>query len=88
MSKGPCKPSQWARGGVRGRGQSLITVNSCRCKANSSYSLAFGEASLILARLIWAFDLELFLQCSNWADQRAYIIWDKGPLLVKLTPRS
>ncbi|KAJ5540078.1 cytochrome P450 [Penicillium frequentans] len=51
-------------------------------------SLAFGEASLILARLIWAFDLELSPQCSNWADQRAYIIWDKGPLLVKLTPRS
>ncbi|KAJ5541537.1 cytochrome P450 monooxygenase [Penicillium frequentans] len=51
-------------------------------------SLAFGEASLILARLIWAFDLELSPQCSNWADQRAYIIWDKGPLLVKLAPRS
>ncbi|CRG84333.1 toxin biosynthesis cytochrome P450 monooxygenase, putative [Talaromyces islandicus] len=51
-------------------------------------SLAFGEASVIFARLIWAFDLELSPKCSTWADQRAYIIWDKGPLMVKLTPRS
>ncbi|KAB8242340.1 cytochrome P450 [Aspergillus flavus] len=50
-------------------------------------NLAFGEASLILARLIWEFDLELSPQCSSWANQRAYIIWDKGPLLIKLTPR-
>ncbi|KAE8133593.1 cytochrome P450 [Aspergillus pseudotamarii] len=50
--------------------------------------LAFAEASLILARLIWAFDLELSPQCSNWADQRAYIIWDKGPLLIKLKAPS
>ncbi|CAG8896929.1 unnamed protein product [Penicillium egyptiacum] len=50
-------------------------------------SLALAEASLVLARLIWTFDLELSPQCFNWADQRAYIIWDKGPLLVKLTPR-
>ncbi|KAJ5644710.1 cytochrome P450 [Penicillium longicatenatum] len=57
-------------------------------KANSFYSLALGEVSLIIARFTWAFDLELSPQCSNWADQRAYIIWDKGPLLVKLTPRS
>ncbi|GAB1207970.1 hypothetical protein APSETT445_006707 [Aspergillus pseudonomiae] len=51
-------------------------------------SLAYAEASLILARLIWQFDLELLPECFNWADQRAYIIWDKPPLLIKLTPRA
>ncbi|KNG84868.1 cytochrome P450 monooxygenase [Aspergillus nomiae NRRL 13137] len=51
-------------------------------------SLAFAEASLILARLIWQFDLELLPECFSWADQRAYIIWDKPPLLTKLTPRT
>ncbi|KAJ6093280.1 cytochrome P450 monooxygenase, partial [Penicillium sp. IBT 16267x] len=70
--KGASQPFSAIRGGVGCAGKSL----------------AFGEASLILARSIWAFDLELSPQCSNWADQRAYIIWDKGPLLVKLTPRS
>ncbi|CAG7919698.1 unnamed protein product [Penicillium olsonii] len=50
--------------------------------------LAFGEASLILALLIWNFDLELSEDCSDWADQRAFIIWDKGPLWVRLTPRA
>ncbi|KAJ5606270.1 cytochrome P450 [Penicillium lagena] len=50
--------------------------------------LAFAEASLILALMIWNFDLELSAECSNWIDQRAYIIWDKGPLWVKLTPSA
>ncbi|KAL2815869.1 cytochrome protein [Aspergillus cavernicola] len=50
-------------------------------------SLAFMEAGLILARLLWSFDLQLLPECSNWDDQRAFLIWEKGPLLVKLTPR-
>ncbi|KAJ5933487.1 cytochrome P450 monooxygenase [Penicillium verhagenii] len=51
-------------------------------------NLAFAEASLILALLLWNFELKLSPDCSNWADQRAFVIWDRKPLLVKLTPRS
>ncbi|KAL4984139.1 cytochrome P450 [Aspergillus falconensis] len=51
-------------------------------------SLAYLEAGLILARLLWHFDLQLSAECFNWNRQRAFLIWDKGPLLVRLTPRQ
>ena len=42
---------------------------------------------LIMARLIWNFDLELAAGSEEWGtEQRAYLVWEKGPLMVKLTP--
>lgn len=71
------------------RSSSISETNHLERGAESLYcSLAYSEASLILARLIWSFDLKLSKDCSNWADQRAYIIWDKKPLKVELVPRE
>jgi hypothetical protein len=51
--------------------------------------MAYMEAGLILARILWSFDLQLAPGCAGWdADQQGFLIWEKGPLLVKLTPRS
>ncbi|KAL4899812.1 hypothetical protein BDW74DRAFT_188846 [Aspergillus multicolor] len=50
-------------------------------------SMAYMEAGLILARILWSFDLQLAPGCYSWDDQRAFLIWEKGPLLVRLTPR-
>lgn len=49
-------------------------------------NLAYVEMRIILARLIWNFDLELADKNVDWMDHKAFLIWDKIPLLVKLTP--
>lgn len=40
---------------------------------------------LILARLLWKFDLEMMPESRNWADQKIWTLWNKGKLQVKLT---
>lgn len=47
-----------------------------------------AEASLVLAKLLWNFDLQLGQDSSNWDNHRAYLIWDKDPLMVKLVRRQ
>ncbi|KAI1102009.1 benzoate 4-monooxygenase cytochrome P450 [Jackrogersella minutella] len=45
------------------------------------------ETRVILAKLIYNFDIELMPGCNNWLEnQKNYIAWHKPPLLVKLTP--
>lgn len=49
-------------------------------------SLANHEMRLILAKVLWNFDLELCPQSQNWADQKTYSLWEKHPLMVKMRP--
>lgn len=49
-------------------------------------SLAIMEMRLVLARLFFEYDFELMLSYENWHDQKIYLLWEKGPLVVKLTP--
>ncbi|KAH6889402.1 cytochrome P450 [Thelonectria olida] len=52
-------------------------------------NLAYAEMRLILARVIWNFDLELDEKSRNWPrDARLYTLWDKPPLYVHLRPRK
>lgn len=51
-------------------------------------SLAYAEMRLILARLLWKFDLELMPESRNWSDQKIYTLWEKGAINVKLSPAS
>ncbi|GFF58286.1 probable sterigmatocystin biosynthesis P450 monooxygenase stcF [Aspergillus lentulus] len=51
-------------------------------------NLAFAEMRLILARLLWNFDLELCEESLSWVDQRAYTIWEKPPLMCRLFLRG
>jgi hypothetical protein len=41
---------------------------------------------LIVAKLIWNFDMELQQESQNWTNQLTYNLWSKGELRVKLTP--
>lgn len=41
---------------------------------------------LILARLIWNFDMVPLDISNDWEKQQMYILWDKGPLFVRLLP--
>lgn len=50
-------------------------------------SLAYVEMRLILARLIWNFDMSLCDDSRDWiSKQRVFILWEKNPLNVYLTP--
>ncbi|KAI0525454.1 cytochrome P450 [Xylaria bambusicola] len=50
-------------------------------------NLAYAEMRLILAKIIYNFDMSLADDSRHWLrGQRAYTIWDKPPLNVVLTP--
>ncbi|KAK2021586.1 cytochrome P450 [Colletotrichum zoysiae] len=52
-------------------------------------NLAYGEMRLILARILWNFDLRLADESRGWAERsQVYTLWEKGPLKVFLTPRT
>ncbi|KAI8951619.1 putative P450 monooxygenase [Xylaria longipes] len=48
-------------------------------------NLAYVEMKLVMAKLLWHFDLEQRFP-DNWGDQRAYLVWEKPPMMVKLKP--
>lgn len=51
-------------------------------------SLAYAEMRLIVARIIFNFDLTLAEDCRDWIDgQKAYVIWHKPPLNIHFKPR-
>ncbi|KAK1984934.1 cytochrome P450 [Colletotrichum cereale] len=51
-------------------------------------NLAYVEMRIVLARLLWNFDLELAEDSERWMDdQKIYTLWEKGPLNVYLRAR-
>lgn len=40
---------------------------------------------LVLARMVWNFDMELAPESRNWIDHLSFVVWDKPGLQVKLT---
>lgn len=40
---------------------------------------------LIAAKLLWSFDMTLEESSTGWEIQKAYNIWEKKPLMVKLS---
>ncbi|KAL4977328.1 cytochrome P450 [Aspergillus desertorum] len=46
---------------------------------------AYNEMRLILARILWNFDMELSPESDGWERQKVYTLWDKGPLMVRLS---
>ena len=51
-------------------------------------SLAYLEMRIVMARLLWNFDLSsLDLLSEDWANQNVYLLWEKPELWVQLLPR-
>ena len=50
-------------------------------------NLARGEMRLILAKLIWHFDMELSDPELKWEKQTMFGMWESEPLMVKVTRR-
>ncbi|EWY79383.1 hypothetical protein FOYG_17461 [Fusarium oxysporum NRRL 32931] len=52
-------------------------------------NLAYAEMRLILARLLWNFNIKLAEESEHWDESSmTYTMWQKGPLHVYLTPRQ
>ncbi|KAJ5106184.1 hypothetical protein N7456_002859 [Penicillium angulare] len=51
-------------------------------------NLAYSEMRLILALVVFSFDMQLAEESSDWIKQRNFLMWEKGPLKVHLTPRA
>ena len=70
-----------------GKGNPPI-VRLCSCFADGLPSLAYLEMRLILARIIWNFDVELLPESQGWDQQKVFVLWLKNPLFVKLKARE
>ncbi|KAL8682522.1 MAG: hypothetical protein Q9186_001469 [Xanthomendoza sp. 1 TL-2023] len=46
-------------------------------------NIAMAEIRLVMARLLWSFDLRGVLQ-DEWMDQPTYLLWEKKPLPIEL----
>ncbi|KAL1967665.1 hypothetical protein VTN77DRAFT_2922 [Rasamsonia byssochlamydoides] len=51
-------------------------------------NLANHEMRLVLAKVLWHFDLSLCEECADWTDQKVYMVWEKKPLMVRLKARE
>lgn len=52
-------------------------------------NLAYAEMRVIIARVLYHFDFVLDGSYDKWQDSQAiYLVWGKGPLIVRLTPRA
>jgi len=48
-------------------------------------NLAYAEMRLIMAKIIWTFDMELDARSVDWeARCKVFTLWDKPELLVRL----
>jgi hypothetical protein len=53
-----------------------------------SRSLAYAEMNLILARLVFEFDLRLDDEEIDWMEQRVFTLWEKSSMMVRLRARK
>ncbi|KAE8356480.1 cytochrome P450 [Aspergillus coremiiformis] len=49
--------------------------------------LAYNEMRVILARVLWNFDLALSPESEHWTQQQSYFLWDKPGLMCVLKDR-
>lgn len=53
----------------------------------SSYSFALGEIRLVLAMLLWHFDVRVPSE-DIWTQVPSYMLWEKKPLYVELGSKT
>lgn len=54
------------------------------------HRLAWVEMKMVLAKVLWNFDLELSekMMGGDWSDQKVYLLNEKTPMYVKMSPRA
>ena len=78
-------PSQWVRGIVLDRGKLESLPVIVREYQSMAKSLALAEMRLIMAKMLWNFDMECQTD-EDWTNQKSYMLWEKVPLMMKLVP--
>lgn len=67
----------------------LGSVREAETDKVSVASLAYAEMRLILARIIWNFDMRLADPHRDWVDNNeVFAVWERNPLDVYLLPRK
>lgn len=51
-------------------------------------NLAYNEMRVILARVLWNFDLELCDESLRWNEHKSYTLWEKPPMMCRLRERG
>ncbi|KAJ6037980.1 uncharacterized protein N7446_012256 [Penicillium canescens] len=73
---------------VPSRAQSLFRQSTLFLLADPTQSLATAVIRTVFARLLWNFDLRISDESRSWIDQKIFLMREKGPLKVYLTPRG
>ncbi|KAK8108991.1 cytochrome P450 [Apiospora sp. TS-2023a] len=47
--------------------------------------MAYHEIRLLAAKVLFNFNLELCEESRNWMEQKVFVLWEKNPLMCKLT---
>jgi cytochrome P450 len=59
----------------------------CEVVADDVGSLAYAEMRLIMAKVLFNFDLELVDKRGDWMEgQKVFTLWQKPSLMVRLHP--
>jgi cytochrome P450 len=51
-------------------------------------SLAYMEMRLLMALVLFRFDMELCDGSEDWDKQKSFLLWAKPELMVRLSPRT
>lgn len=51
-------------------------------------NLAYNKMRIILARVLWNFDLELCEESYKWTDQKLWVLYSDKPLMCRLKLRE
>ncbi|KAI0882407.1 putative cytochrome P450 [Annulohypoxylon maeteangense] len=77
-------PEEAAKAGNKLEALQAFNVGPRNCIGRN---LAYAEMRLILARIIYEFDIELSNESQRWIErQKTFALWERIPLYVHLTP--
>ncbi|GME59427.1 Cytochrome P450 [Neofusicoccum parvum] len=80
-------PERWLPGtGFDSDNKDIVQPFSIGPRNCLGKNLAYHESRVILAKILWHFDLKLGTQSDSWMDQKLFVLWKKEPLMVSLSP--
>jgi len=79
-------PERWTDDSYATDNRSILQPFSIGPRKCIGRNIAYVEMRLVMCRLLWNFDLELMPGQDDWPNQKLFILWEKGPVLVKLKP--
>ena len=64
-----------------------VSIEGTTCLRTPGCSLAAAEIRLVLAKMLWNFDMSLHPNTKkDWFNQKVFTLWEKPPLHIELKP--